>query len=295
MANTTQKHARQMHGTNPQWLVDKMIRGKVYDSLYWKEHCFALTAELLIEKVIKHVRYVGGMHGGMKRPCEFLCLLIKLLQIQPKKEIIIEFIKQKEFKYLRILSAFYFRLIYDSVEIYTYLEPLLNDYRKIVEIDRNGKFHLTHVDEIIDQFLQERFLFGINLPHLIDRSVLEKNGQLKLRKSKLLELEKIDLDQIIQQFETLEHDETTERSNQDDAPVSHDHNVSTSEHANERDDAMDVSKHTDHNSKSKSKSRRVEAEVDIETEIEAGAETKTEIVEFNIISKLSFFLFPLNC
>lgn len=31
-------------------LVEKIVRSKIYDCQYWKEHCFGLTAESLIDK-----------------------------------------------------------------------------------------------------------------------------------------------------------------------------------------------------------------------------------------------------
>ena len=43
MANRTMKYARTVKGTNPQYLVEKIIRTRVYDSRYWKEECFALN------------------------------------------------------------------------------------------------------------------------------------------------------------------------------------------------------------------------------------------------------------
>jgi pre-mRNA-splicing factor 38A len=43
MANTTVKEAHSIHGRNPQHLVEKIIRLRVYESRYWKEDCFALT------------------------------------------------------------------------------------------------------------------------------------------------------------------------------------------------------------------------------------------------------------
>ena len=54
-----------------------------------------------------------------------------MLQIQPEKEIVVEFIKNEDYKYVRILGAFYMRLVGRPVEVYQYLEPLYNDYRKI--------------------------------------------------------------------------------------------------------------------------------------------------------------------
>lgn len=60
-----------------------------------------------------------------------MCLVLKMLQIQPDKDIIIEFIKNEDYKYVRILGAFYLRLVGRPLEVYQYLEPLYNDYRKV--------------------------------------------------------------------------------------------------------------------------------------------------------------------
>ena len=43
MANRTVKDAHTVKGTNPQYLIEKIIRMRIYDSKYWKEECFALT------------------------------------------------------------------------------------------------------------------------------------------------------------------------------------------------------------------------------------------------------------
>lgn len=54
---------------------------------------------------------VGGVTTAFNRPTNFLCLILKLLQLQPQKEIIHEYILQEDFKYLRALGAFYLRLV----------------------------------------------------------------------------------------------------------------------------------------------------------------------------------------
>ena len=46
MANRTAKDAQTIKGTNPQFLVEKIIRLRVYDCKYWKEECFGLTGTL---------------------------------------------------------------------------------------------------------------------------------------------------------------------------------------------------------------------------------------------------------
>ena len=46
MANRTVKDAHSIKGTNPQYLVEKIIRTRIYECRYWKEECFALTGNL---------------------------------------------------------------------------------------------------------------------------------------------------------------------------------------------------------------------------------------------------------
>ena len=54
------------------------------------------SAETLIDKAIE-LKSIGGVYGNQK-PTEFLCLLLKLLQIQPEKEILVEYLRADEFK-----------------------------------------------------------------------------------------------------------------------------------------------------------------------------------------------------
>ncbi|KAI0048248.1 PRP38-domain-containing protein [Auriscalpium vulgare] len=183
MANTTVRGALAIHGQNPQHLVETVIRNRIYESPYWKEHCFALTAETLIDKTIE-LRYIGGVYGNQK-PTEFLCLLLKLLQIQPEKEILLEYLQADEFKYLRALAAMYVRMTFRATEVYELLEPLLKDFRK-VRYRGMGGYSLTYIDEFVDQLLTEERVCDIILPRVPRRQVLEENGDLGPRKSLLL-------------------------------------------------------------------------------------------------------------
>lgn len=177
MANSTDKFATSVHGTNPQNLIEYIMRQKIYDSLYWKQYCFGLSAEDLVDKAVE-LRFIGGMFGEPQKPTEFICLVLKLLQIQPDKDIVLEYIRNDEFKYLRVLGAFYMRLVGRAQEVYQYLEPLLNDYRRIRLRKPDGSFELTCIDDIVDQMLTRDYLFNIALPRLQERSVLETTGQL---------------------------------------------------------------------------------------------------------------------
>ena len=54
-------------------------------------------AELLVDKAME-LESVGGVYGANVQPTNFLCLVLKMLQIQPTKDIIIEFIKNPDYK-----------------------------------------------------------------------------------------------------------------------------------------------------------------------------------------------------
>mmetsp|Transcript_47254 Transcript_47254/g.119598 ORF Transcript_47254/g.119598 Transcript_47254/m.119598 type:complete len:359 (+) Transcript_47254:223-1299(+) len=184
MANRTDPSAGHIHGTNPQNLVEKILRSKIYEQLYWKEHCFGLSAEGVVDKAVD-LRAVGGTFGGTRKATDFMCLILKMLQIQPEKDIVVEFIKNEDYKYVRLLGAFYLRLVGRPLEVYQYLEPLYNDYRKVRVRAVEGGFQLSHVDELVDLMLTSDYMFDIALPRLPDRRVLEATGQLDPRQSVL--------------------------------------------------------------------------------------------------------------
>lgn len=59
--------------------------------------CFSSLAELVVDKAVE-LKYIGGVSGGNIRPTPFVCLILKMLQICPGKDIIVEFIRNEEFK-----------------------------------------------------------------------------------------------------------------------------------------------------------------------------------------------------
>lgn len=138
MANRTDPLAKSIRGTNPQNLVEKILRSKIYQNTYWKEQCFGLTAETLVDKAME-LDHLGGTFGGSRKPSPFICLVMKMLQIQPEKDIVVEFIKNEDYKYVRVLGAFYLRLTGTDIDIYRYLEPLYNDYRKLRRKSADGR------------------------------------------------------------------------------------------------------------------------------------------------------------
>jgi pre-mRNA-splicing factor 38A len=175
-ANSMAPDTSEVHGTNPQRIVEKILRTKVYATQYWKEHCFGLTAETLVDRAIE-LSHIGGTYGGTRKPTRFMCLMLKMLQIQPDLEIVVEFIKNEEYKYVRVLGALYLRCVGRPADIYSYLEPLYVDYSKLRVRTFEG-WTLTHVDEFVDELLTEDYSCDIALPHLPKRWHLEQQNLL---------------------------------------------------------------------------------------------------------------------
>ncbi|KAH8373065.1 hypothetical protein KR009_011224 [Drosophila setifemur] len=214
MANRTVKEAKNVHGTNPQYLIEKIIRSRIYDSKYWKEQCFALTAELLVDKAME-LRFVGGVYGGNIKPTQFLCLTLKMLQIQPEKDIVVEFIKNEEFKYVRALGAFYLRLTGAALDCYKYLEPLYIDNRKLRRQNRAGQFEIVYMDEYIDELLRNDRVCDIILPRIQKRSILEENNEIEPKVSVLDE----DLDDELPSDDEKAEDRETHRPKENSSSV----------------------------------------------------------------------------
>ncbi|KAF8248081.1 PRP38-domain-containing protein [Wilcoxina mikolae CBS 423.85] len=170
------------HGVNPLLLVEKIIRDRILDCLYWKEQCFGLNAATLLDRATE-VTYIGG-HYGNQKPTPFICLVFKLLQLQPEKEIIMAYLEDAEFKYLRALAAMYIRLTWNAVEIFKTLEPLMGDFRKIRMRGMNG-WRLSYMDEFIDSLLTQERVCDIALPRMMTRAMLEDAEELEPRESLL--------------------------------------------------------------------------------------------------------------
>lgn len=134
------------------------------------------TAETLIDKALE-VQYVGATYGAAGKPTPFICLVLKMLQISPELEIAREFLMAGDLKYLRAIAAFYVRLVAPAPTVYMALEPLYNDFRKL-RVRGMGGWSITHMDELIHTLLTESSCFGVALPKLPAREVLEQAGKL---------------------------------------------------------------------------------------------------------------------
>lgn len=102
-------YGKLIRGDNPLKLFEKPVRDRIVDSYYWKEQCFGLNAATLLDRAVE-LTFIGGTYGVSQKPTPFLCLAFKLLQLMPEREIIMFYLEQEEYKYLRALAAFYIRL-----------------------------------------------------------------------------------------------------------------------------------------------------------------------------------------
>lgn len=186
MANITDPFARQVHGTNPQNLIPNILRQRIYENRYWKEHCFGLTAETLIDKAVD-INYIGSSFSYNLKPTPFICLVLKLLQIQPNVDIILEYIQQEEFKYLRAIGLFYLRLVGRALQVYEVIEPYITDYRVLAVRSASG-WSKMHMDEFVDELLTSDTCLEIALPNLPKRIIYEQSNKLPPKTSPLISL-----------------------------------------------------------------------------------------------------------
>ena len=180
-------------GSDPQNLIPHIVRDKIFASRYWKEHCFALNAETLLDTA-RHLDCVGFMQGGLNKPTAFICLLAKLLQISPGMEIVKAYlhhsggvqtndpaVQRNDLRYVRALAASYLRMVGNAVAIYTHLEPLLADYRKVLVHTPSGKFERISMDQWIEMLLSSNgeAVYGMIFPKVSKRKDLESRGAIR--------------------------------------------------------------------------------------------------------------------
>jgi pre-mRNA-splicing factor 38A len=100
------------------------------------------------------------------RPTEFICLLFKLLLLKPEMDIVLAYLQQEDWKYLRALAAIYIRLTAKSEVIYEHLETVIKtDYRKLRYRNSNRSYSLTFMDEFIDNLLHGDRVCDTILPY----------------------------------------------------------------------------------------------------------------------------------
>ena len=50
---------KQIHGQDPQFLIEKIMRERIYQSVFWKDKLFAANAEIMVD-IGADQKYIGG-------------------------------------------------------------------------------------------------------------------------------------------------------------------------------------------------------------------------------------------
>lgn len=123
---------------------------------------------------------IGGVHGDSNEPTPFLCLLLKMILIQPADDIIEEFIKNEAFRYVRALGALYLRLTRSDLDCYKHLEPLFKDMQELRHLNPgSSSFKILHMDEFIFLLLRSAGVCDVALLRLQKRTIFEQNNELE--------------------------------------------------------------------------------------------------------------------
>ncbi|PSR78837.1 PRP38 family-domain-containing protein [Coniella lustricola] len=178
------------NGLNPATIMEKAVRERIVDSYFFKEQCFAVNEADIVNRVVDHVHFIGGTYGSTQKPTPFLCVAFKLLQLAPRDDILREYLRfgGDKFKYLRALAVFYIRLTRKAKDVYTLLEPYLEDRRKLRRKGRAGTT-LTFMDEFVDDLLVKDRVCGTSLWKMPSRDLLEDLDELEPRVSPLGDIE----------------------------------------------------------------------------------------------------------
>ncbi|KAL3418888.1 PRP38 family protein [Phlyctema vagabunda] len=178
------------NGLNPATIMEKPVRERIIDSYFWKDQCFGVNEADIVDRVVSHVRFIGGTYGDAQRPSPFLCLAFKLLQLGPSDDILREYLEHggERFKYLRALACFYIRMTRPAKDVFTLLEPYLNDFRKLKSKRRDGTI-LTYMDQWVDDLLTKDRLCATTLYKMPKREILEDLDVLDPRVSALGDIE----------------------------------------------------------------------------------------------------------
>ena len=234
------------NGLNPATIMEKAVRERIVESYFWKEQCFGVNEADVVDRVVAHVSYVGGITGVAQKPSPFLCLAFKLLQLAPADAVLQAYLGRggERFKYLRALACFYVRLTRPAADVYRQLEPFLADRRRLRRRGRAGP-SLTFVDEFVDDLLVKERVCAASLWKMPARDVLEDLEVLEPRVSALGDIEAL-----------LEEEEDEEGEGRENGRDSRDGSLeSGEERERERDRDMDVDE-SDEDSRSDRSRRR---------------------------------------
>jgi pre-mRNA-splicing factor 38A len=178
------------NGLNPATIMEKAVRDRIVDSYFYKEQCYGINEADVVDRVVEHVSFIGGVYSTTQKPSPFLCLAFKLLQLAPSDAVLAEYLHHggDKFKYLRALACFYIRLTRPDRDVFATLEPFLADRRKLRRKARAGT-SLTFMDVFVDDLLTKDRVCATSLWKMRKRDILEDLEVLEPRVSPLGDIE----------------------------------------------------------------------------------------------------------
>jgi pre-mRNA-splicing factor 38A len=224
------------NGLNPATIMEKAVRDRIVDSYFFKEQCFGVNEADIVDRVVEHVRFVGGTTGGAQTPSPFLCLALKLLQLAPGDEVLAQYMGfgGEKFKYLRALAAFYVRLTRKAEDVYRTLEPFLEDRRKLRRRGRTGTT-LSYVDVFVDDLLTKERVCATSLWKMPKRDTLEDLEVLEPRVSPLG-----DIEELLDADDDDQREDSSSSNEESDSDSDSSSGASPADGTAERQDAMDM-------------------------------------------------------
>lgn len=176
---------------NKAYLVEPIVRHRVQDSLFYKQHLHLTNEKSLLQVIVDHVKYIGGTDSS-NRPSPFLCCLVRLLELEPSEEIVELYLTQNgynEFKYLTSLTLLYCRMVLREGKFYLIYDRYIKDYRRLrvsikVPDFVNGRpihYRIKHFDEWADELVENERVVDIKLPYLAPRLIYAERGEATLR------------------------------------------------------------------------------------------------------------------
>lgn len=176
--------------SNKASLVEPIVRHRVQDSMFYKQHLHLTNEQSILNVIVDHVQFIGGTDSN-NRPSPFLCCLVRLLEIEPSLDIVELYLTQNgynEFKYLTALALLYSRMV-DGKEFFTLYDRFITDYRKLrwqntQHLLLNGvpvHYSIKYMDDWVDELVECDRVVNIKTPYLAPRRFYVERGELPAR------------------------------------------------------------------------------------------------------------------
>lgn len=176
---------------NKAHLVEHIVRHRIQDSLFYKQHLFLTNELTIVPVIVTHVKYVGGTDAN-GRPSPFLCCLLRMLELEPSPEVVELYLRQNgynEFKYLTALTLLYCRMVSGPQTIFKLYDEYVADYRRLrmrlklplFVNDLPVHYKVTYMDEWVDLLVENERVADVALPYLAPRHKLELRGEVAVR------------------------------------------------------------------------------------------------------------------